>query len=145
MQAPPRLAQRAEGVPGAPEARLEGRSGGAWRACRNATLAALGLIPIYLAYGWVPTLYFRLLDRVSDMLLESMHLAVSYAWRRAREALSEHALKLGGLGSTYTWDKIDHERGPIRNILRMREEDRRRLLEGGCSELERLLIEKDIL
>jgi hypothetical protein len=124
---------------------IEGRSGGAWRACRNATLAALGLIPIYLAYGWVPTLYFRLLDRVSDMLLESMHLAVSYAWRRAREALSEHALKLGGLGSTYTWDKIDHEEGPIRSVLRMREEHNRKLLEGGCSTLEKRLIEWGIL
>jgi hypothetical protein len=39
----------------------------------------------------------------------------------------------------------EHERGPIRSILRAREEYRKRLLEEGCSELERLLIERGIL
>jgi hypothetical protein len=57
----------------------------------------------------------------------------------------ERAQKLGGLGFTYTWEKFDHERGPIRSILRMRKEDRKRLLEGGCSAIERLLIEQGIL
>ena len=40
--------------------------------------------------------------RASDVLLDSMHLAATHAWRRAREVLGEHALKLGGLGFTYT-------------------------------------------
>jgi hypothetical protein len=34
---------------------------------------------------------------------------------------------------------------PIRNILRIREEQRREMLEGGCSTIERLLIERGIL
>jgi len=45
----------------------------------------------------------------------------------------ERAQKLGGLGFTYTWEKFDHERGPIRSILRMRKEDRKRLLEAARS------------
>jgi hypothetical protein len=97
-------------------------------------------MPLAVARGWAPTLYFRLLDRASDVLLDSMHLAATYAWRRAREVLGEHALKLGGLGFTYMWDKLDHEKGPIHSVLRMREEHNRRLLEGGCSTLEKLLI-----
>jgi len=124
---------------------LEGGRGEGWRVCRTATVAALELMPLAVVQGWAPTLYFRLLDRVSDVLLDSMHLAAAYAWRRAREVLGEHALKLGGLGFTYTWDKLDHERGPIHSVLRMREERNRRLLEGGCSTLEKLLIEQGIL
>jgi hypothetical protein len=44
-----------------------------------------------------------------------------------------------------TIEEIDHERGPIRSILRMREEYRKRLLEEGASTLERHLIEQGIL
>jgi len=119
--------------------------GEGWRVCRTATLAALGLLLFAVAWGWAPTLYFRLLDRASDVLLDSMHLVATYAWRRAKGLLGEHALKLGGLGSTYTWNKIDHEEGPIRSVLRMREEHNRKLLEGGCSTLEKRLIEWGIL
>jgi hypothetical protein len=101
-------------------------------------------MPLAVVRGWAPTLCFRLLDRASDVLLDSMHLVATYLWRRAREALGEHARELR-LGFAYTWNKIDHEGGPIRSVLRMREEDRRRLLEGGCSTIERLLIERGIL
>jgi hypothetical protein len=41
--------------------------------------------------------------------------------------------------------KAARERGPIRRVLRMRGEQRKRLLEGGCSELESLFIERGIL
>jgi hypothetical protein len=44
-----------------------------------------------------------------------------------------------------TVEEIEHERGPIRSMLRIREEHRRRLLEEGASTLEKLLIERGIL
>jgi hypothetical protein len=128
---------------------LEGRSGGAWRAYRNATLAALELVPLYLAYGVVPTLCFRFLDRVSGVLLRSMLSAAIYACRRVQEVLGgegeELRLAMRLTRSMLAIEELDREKGPIRSILRAREEDRKRLLEGGCSTIERLLIEKDIL
>jgi hypothetical protein len=61
--------------------------GDGWRACRDAVAAALGLVPMYLAYGIVPTFCLRFLDRVSGVLISSAHAAASYAYRRAIEAL----------------------------------------------------------
>jgi hypothetical protein len=101
-------------------------------------------MPLAVVRGWAPMLCFRLLNRASDVLLDSMHLVATYVWRRAREALGEHARELR-LGFAYTWNKIDHEEGPIRSVLRVREEHSRWLLEGGCSELEKQLIERGIL
>jgi hypothetical protein len=49
------------------------------------------------------------------------------------------------VGFTLMMDKASRERGPIRSILRMWEGQRKRLLEGGCSTEERLLIERGIL
>jgi hypothetical protein len=50
----------------------------------------------------------------------------------------------GLLGESFL-EPCGHEKGPLRNILRIREEHNRRLLEEGCSTIERLLIERGIL
>jgi hypothetical protein len=120
-----------------------------WRVYRTAALAALELVPAYLAHGWVPTLYFRLLDRASEALLDSAHLAASYACRRAGELFGEEGRELRGAlcftGFMATVEKVSHEKGPIRYVLRAREERNRRLLEEGASTLEKQLIERGIL
>ena len=86
--------------------------------------------------GMAPTFYFRFLDRLSSVLLDSMHLAANYACRRAGELLGEG---VGGddllHGSMLTVEEIGHERGPMRSVLRAREEDRKRLLEGAAASL----------
>jgi hypothetical protein len=128
---------------------LMGKKGDSWRAYRNATVAALELIPLALVYRWAPTFYFRVLDRVSNALLESMHVVVTYVCRRAKELLGKQAREVwSGIcfeEFVVTMEKIDHEKGPIRNILHMREEYAKKLLEGGASTLEKQLIEKEIL
>jgi len=60
-----------------------------WRAYRNVTVAAQELMPMLLVHVGAPTFYFRFLDRLSNALLESMHLAATYACRRAWELLGE--------------------------------------------------------
>jgi len=128
---------------------LMGKNGDSWKKYRNATIAALGLVPIALVYGWAPTFYFRFLDRVSNALLGSMHVVATYVCRRAKELLGEQARELWSgicFGEfVVTMEKIGHEKGPIRNILHMREEYAKKLLEEGASTLEKQLIEKEIL
>jgi len=118
---------------------LEGRRGDTWRACRNVALVALGLPLFAVAWGWAPTFYFRFLDRLSSVLLDSMHLAANYACRRAGELLGEEERELGAAicltGFMVTVEKINHERGPMCSVLRAREEDRRKLLEGAAASL----------
>jgi hypothetical protein len=112
-----------------------------WRVYRTAALAALELVPVYLAHGWAPTLYVRLLDRASEALLDSARLAASYACRRDGGLLGEEGRGLRGAlcftGFMVTVEKASHERGPIRYVLRAREEHNRRLLEEGASTLEK--------
>jgi hypothetical protein len=102
-----------------------------------------------LTYRWVSTFYFRFLDRVSNALLDSMHVVATYVCRRAKELLGEQARELWSgicFGKfVVTMEKIGHEKGPIRNILHMREEYAKKLLEGEASALEKQLIEKGIL
>jgi hypothetical protein len=116
---------------------------------RTATIAALELLPMYLVHGGAPTLYFRLQDRVGSALLDSAHAAASCACRRAIEAFGRWESgveeEMCRMRLTLAAEVGEHVRGPIRSVLRMREEHNRRLLEEGCSTIERLLIEKDIL
>jgi hypothetical protein len=64
------------------------------------------------AYGGALTFYFRFLDRLSNVLLDSMHLAASYVCRMAG---GSSARELGAAicltGSMLTVEKIDHKRG----------------------------------
>jgi hypothetical protein len=128
---------------------LMGKKGDSWRAYGDATVAALELFPLALVYRWALTFYFRFLDRVSKALLESMHVVATYVCRRAKELLGEQARELWSgicFGEfVVTMEKIGHEKGPIRNILHMREEYAKKLLEEGASTLEKQLIEKEIL
>jgi hypothetical protein len=128
---------------------LEGRRGDTWRACRNVALVALGLPLFAVAWGWAPTFYFRFLDRLSSVLLDSMHLAANYACRRAGELLGEEERgwerRSASRASCSRWRRSTTRGARYAAYLRMREEHRQELLEGGCSELERLLIERGIL
>jgi hypothetical protein len=110
---------------------------GLWRAYRNVTVAAQELMPMLLVHVGAPTFYFRFLDRLSNALLESMHLAATYACRRAWELLGE-----GGVGGDdllhglHAHGGEDRTReGPMRSVLRVREEHRKRLLEGAAASL----------
>ena len=128
---------------------LMGKNGDSWKKYRNATIAALELVPIALVYGWAPTFYFSFLDRVSNALLDSMHVVATYVCMRAKELLGEQARELWSgicFGEfVVTMEKIVHEKGPIRSILSIREKYNKKLLEEGASTLEKQLIEKEIL
>jgi hypothetical protein len=128
---------------------LLGRDGDSWKVYRDATSAALELMPLALVYGWAPTFYFRFLDRASNALLDSMHIVATYVCRRAKELLGEQARELWSgicFGEfVVTMEKIGHEKGPIRSILSIREKYNKKLLEEGASTLEKQLIEKEIL
>ena len=100
----------------------------------------------------VPTLCLKLLDHASDALIDSAHLAASYAYRRAEEAFGvlepevrAEVFRMCLTNLQLAAEMGEHERGPIRSTLRMREEQRKEMLEGGCSTIEKLLIERGIL
>jgi hypothetical protein len=128
---------------------LLGRDGDSWKVYRDATLAALELFPLAVSYRWAPTFYFRFLDRVSNTLLDSMHVVATYVCRRAKDLLGEQAREVWSgicFGEfVVTMEKIGHEKGPIRSILSIREKYNKKLLEEGASTLEKQLIEKEIL
>jgi len=128
---------------------LEGRRGDTWRACRNVALVALGLPLFAVAWGWAPTFYFRFLDRLSSVLLDSMHLAANYACRRAGELLGEEERgwerRSASRASCSRWRRSTTRGARYAASCGCGRSTGRRLLEGGCSELERLLIERGIL
>jgi len=116
---------------------------------RNAVTASLGLVLMYLAYGMVPTFCFRFLDRVDDILLRSKRSIATYMYCKAIEVFRGQAsrveLEISHMNRVAKAEMSQHAASAIHSILRMREEYRKRLLEEGCSTLERLLIERGIL
>jgi hypothetical protein len=112
--------------------------------------AALELLPLSMEWGGAPTYYYRLLDGFIGMLLDWMLEAVGGALSTASEvsrALGRDVREreLRALQGCLLASKAARERGPTRSILRIREGQRKEMLEGGCSTIERLLIERGIL